>query len=123
MRRNLGLRIGLVIVVIAVSVWYLYPPRSSINLGLDLQGGIHLVLGVDVDKALEAQVERAGDTVRGELEKKGIAVSKIERRGRIRWLADNPNFIRLAHQRTGPFRQVLLDILASQQLAFWQIPF
>ncbi len=81
MRRNLGLRIGLVIVVIAVSVWYLYPPRSSINLGLDLQGGIHLVLGVDVDKALEAQVERAGDTVRGELEKKGIAVSKIERRG------------------------------------------
>src|SRR5580765_6805978 len=81
MRRHLGLRIGLVIVVIAVSLWYLYPPRSSINLGLDLQGGIHLVLGVDVDKALEAQVERAGDTVRGELEKKGIAVSKIERRG------------------------------------------
>src|SRR5260370_20287702 len=81
MRRNLGLRIGLVVVVIAVSVLYLYPPRTSINLGLDLQGGIHLVLGVDVDKALEAQVERAGDTVRGELEKKGIAVSKIERRG------------------------------------------
>src|SRR5216683_2957903 len=81
MRRNLGLRIGLVIVVIAVSVWYLYPPRTSINLGLDLQGGIHLVLGVDVDKALEAQVERAGDTVRGELEKKGIVISKIERRG------------------------------------------
>jgi len=81
MRRNLGLRIGLVLVVIAVSVWYLYPPRTSINLGLDLQGGIHLVLGVDVDKALEAQVERAGDTVRAELEKKGIAVSKVERRG------------------------------------------
>src|SRR5216684_2675960 len=81
MRRNLGLRIGLVVVVIAVSVWYLYPPRTSINLGLDLQGGIHLVLGVDVDKALEAQVERAGNTVRGELEKKGIAISKIERRG------------------------------------------
>src|SRR6266699_1291554 len=60
MRRNLGLRIGLVVVVIALSVWYLYPPRTSINLGLDLQGGIHLVLGVDVDKALEAQVERRG---------------------------------------------------------------
>src|ERR1051325_9780934 len=81
MRRNLGLRIGLVLVVIAVSVWYLYSARTSINLGLDLQGGIHLVLGVDVDKALEAQVERAGDTVRAELEKKGIAVSKVERRG------------------------------------------
>src|SRR5580704_9270671 len=81
MRRNLGIRIALVAVVIAASVWYLYPPGKSINLGLDLQGGIHLVLGVDVDKALEAQVERAGDTVRSELEKRGIAVAKIERRG------------------------------------------
>jgi preprotein translocase subunit SecD len=81
MRRNLGIRIAIVAIVVAVSLWFLYPPGKSINLGLDLQGGIHLVLGVDVDKALEAQVERAGDTVRGELEKRGIAVSKIERRG------------------------------------------
>jgi preprotein translocase subunit SecD len=81
MRRQLGVRIALVVVVIAVSVWYLYPPAKTINLGLDLQGGIHLVLGVDVDKALEAQVERAGDTARAELEKKGIGVTRVERRG------------------------------------------
>jgi preprotein translocase subunit SecD len=81
MRRRLWVRVGIVVAVILVSVWYLYPPRKTINLGLDLQGGIHLVLGVDVDKALEAQVERAGDTVRADLEKKGIGVSKIERRG------------------------------------------
>src|SRR5689334_25152515 len=81
MRRNLAIRIALVAVVAAAAIWLLYPPSKSINLGLDLQGGIHLVLGVDVDKALEAQVERAGDTVRAELEKKGIAVSKVERRG------------------------------------------
>lgn len=81
MRRQLGVRIALVVVVIAVSVWYLYPPAKTINLGLDLQGGIHLVLGVDVDKALEAQVDRAGDTARAELEKKGIGVTRVERRG------------------------------------------
>ncbi|HEX4996208.1 MAG TPA: preprotein translocase subunit SecD, partial [Methylomirabilota bacterium] len=81
MRRQLGARIALVVVVIAVSVWYLYPPAKTINLGLDLQGGIHLVLGVDVDKALEAQVERAGDTAKAELEKRGIGVTRIERRG------------------------------------------
>jgi preprotein translocase subunit SecD len=52
MRRNLGIRIGLVAVVVAAAVWFLYPPSKSINLGLDLQGGIHLVLGVDVAKAL-----------------------------------------------------------------------
>jgi preprotein translocase subunit SecD len=81
MRRRLWLRIGLVLAVIAVSAWYLYPPQKTINLGLDLQGGIHLVLGVDVDKALEAQVERAGDTIRAELEKKGIGITRVERRG------------------------------------------
>jgi preprotein translocase subunit SecD len=81
MRRQLGARIALVAVVIAVSIWYLYPPAKTINLGLDLQGGIHLVLGVDVDKALEAQVDRAGDTARAELEKRGIGVTRIERRG------------------------------------------
>jgi preprotein translocase subunit SecD len=81
MRRHLWVRIGIVLAVIAVSAWYLYPPRKTINLGLDLQGGIHLVLGVDVDKAIAAQVERAGDSIRAELERKGVGVTRIERRG------------------------------------------
>src|SRR3989344_1999911 len=94
MRKRVGLRIGIVVVVILASLGYLdvhimlarllgynLPAPRPINLGLDLQGGIHLVLGVDVDKALEAQVERAGDAMRAELEKKGIGVAKIERRG------------------------------------------
>src|SRR2546422_1588815 len=81
MPKPLRVRFPIVTVVAAVSIWSLYPPKKTINLGLDLQGGIHLVLGVDVDKALEAQVEREGDTVRADLEKKGIGVSRIERRG------------------------------------------
>jgi len=81
MTRRLWLRIGIVAVVAAVAVFYLYPPKKTINLGLDLQGGIHLVLGVDIDKALQVQTERAGDTVRAALEKKGIGVKSIERRG------------------------------------------
>src|SRR5215472_1215680 len=81
MRRNLPLRIGIVAAVVLVSAFFLYPPKKTINLGLDLQGGIHLVLGVDVDKALDAYLGREGDLLRGELEKKGIGVGRIERRG------------------------------------------
>jgi preprotein translocase subunit SecD len=81
MRRHLQLRIGIVVAVIAIAVFLLYPPRKTINLGLDLQGGIHLVLGVDVDKALQASVMREGDTIRSELEKKGIGVGRLELRG------------------------------------------
>src|SRR6266540_6141811 len=81
MTRKLWIRVGLVAFVAVMAAFYLYPPRKTINLGLDLQGGIHLVLGVDIDKALQVQTERAGDTVRAALEKKGIAVKSIERRG------------------------------------------
>jgi preprotein translocase subunit SecD len=81
MRRRLWLRIGIVVAAVLASIWYLYPPRDTINLGLDLQGGIHLVLGVDVDKAVAAQVERTGDSVRQDLEKRGIGVRALEVRG------------------------------------------
>jgi preprotein translocase subunit SecD len=80
MPRYLWLRIGLVVAVIAGSIWYLYPPAQAINLGLDLQGGIHLVLGVDVDKALENVVERSATDIRAALEKKGIG-SQVTRQG------------------------------------------
>ena len=81
MPRNLGFRIGLVVVVLLGSLWYLYPPKKAINLGLDLQGGIHLVLGVDTPKALAAQVDRAAEDFKGALERKGIAARRVTREG------------------------------------------
>ncbi len=68
-------------VVLAVSLWYLYPPRKSVNLGLDLQGGIHLVLGVDVDKYVASQTERAAGDLKSGLERKGVAVKRVVREG------------------------------------------
>jgi preprotein translocase subunit SecD len=81
MPRRLWLRSSLVVAVLALSLWYLYPPRDSINLGLDLQGGTHLVLGVEVDKYVAAQTERAAEDLKGALERKGIAVTRVVREG------------------------------------------
>jgi len=81
MPKRLWLRVALVVVVLGLSAWSLYPPRERINLGLDLQGGIHLVLGVEADKAVAAQVERAGEELRAALERKGIGVSRVARDG------------------------------------------
>lgn len=39
-------------------------PDSRINLGLDLKGGIHLTLGVDVDKAVANSLAMAGQDLR-----------------------------------------------------------
>lgn len=81
MRRALWVRIGLVVVGFALSIFYLYPPKQAINLGLDLQGGIHLVLGVEADKATSREVERTADDVKTALEKKGIGVRRAAREG------------------------------------------
>src|SRR5438105_11314291 len=81
MPRNLRTRAIVVFVVLLGSLWYLYPPKKAINLGLDLQGGIHLVLGVDTPKALAAQVDRAAEDFKGALERKGIAARRVTREG------------------------------------------
>ena len=81
MPRNLWIRIGLVAAVFLASLWSLYPLKKSINLGLDLQGGIHLVLGVDTSKAVQNQSERAAEDFKAALERKGIAVKRVAREG------------------------------------------
>jgi preprotein translocase subunit SecD len=81
MPRHLRVRIGLVVLVVAASIWYLYPPKKTINLGLDLQGGIHLMLGVEAEKHVATQTDRAAEALRGALERKGIGVKRIAREG------------------------------------------
>jgi preprotein translocase subunit SecD len=81
MPRRLWGRIGLVAAVLILSIWYLYPLKQSINLGLDLQGGIHLMLGVDVDKYVASQTERAAEDLKNGLERKGVGVKRVARDG------------------------------------------
>src|SRR5436190_297327 len=81
MPRNLWTRGIVVLVVLLGSVWYLYPPKQTLNLGLDLQGGIHLVLGVQVDKHVASQTDRAAEDLKAQLERKGIAARRIAREG------------------------------------------
>lgn len=47
-------------------------PSDQINLGLDLKGGIHLTLGVDLDAALTNAVTSLGQDIRAEAREKKI---------------------------------------------------
>jgi protein-export membrane protein SecD len=49
-KRSLLYRLILVVAVCGIAFWALYPLKDKINLGLDLQGGIHMVLGANLDK-------------------------------------------------------------------------
>lgn len=53
---------------------------GPIQLGLDLQGGMHLVLGVDVDKAVESRIDTILDQTENQLHEKDIIFKRLERR-------------------------------------------
>src|SRR3989454_1386739 len=46
--------------------WKQYLPNKGITLGLDLQGGIHLVLEVEADRAVEIKLDRDMAAMRSE---------------------------------------------------------
>ncbi len=46
--------------------------RQHLNLGLDLQGGIHLAMGVDVERAVKAKVARRADEIADYLRSKDV---------------------------------------------------
>jgi preprotein translocase subunit SecD len=54
-------------------------PHKKINLGLDLQGGMHLVLEVDTQKAVESTVERITQEIRTFLKKEHVRYVNLDR--------------------------------------------
>ena len=49
-------------------------PNNMVNLGLDLKGGIHLTLGVEVEKAVERSISQSGQDIKTLAEAEGIYI-------------------------------------------------
>jgi preprotein translocase subunit SecD len=84
--KNFSWKLILVFGVIVTAIIYVLPtfqpglwPHNQINLGLDLQGGMHLVLEVDTAKAVEGQVERISQEVLEQLKKERIRKVSLDR--------------------------------------------
>ena len=59
MTMNLRWKILLIIGIVALAGWSVYPPGEKVRLGLDLKGGVHMVLRVQTDDALRIETETA----------------------------------------------------------------
>jgi len=113
--KSLSWRLILVIAVITAAIVYLLPtlnpaiwPHKQINLGLDLQGGMHLVLEVDTEKAVDSNLERIYQDVR-----------QLVRRERIRGVRMQPtggrqiDIVVKGADQIAAFKKLLSDELDS----------
>jgi preprotein translocase subunit SecD len=93
--KNLSWRGLIIAIFIVIALIYLVPsmpggmpqwwsgvlPQEKIHLGLDLQGGMHLILEVQAEKAVENDLERAVDDIKEDLRKEKIRYLELKRDG------------------------------------------
>jgi preprotein translocase subunit SecD len=80
---NLDLRWRLLLSfgLLVVCLFAVYPPSDKIHLGLDLKGGIHMVMRVKTDDAVKAEIDLSQEKIRSALGEKGLAPAKISADG------------------------------------------
>jgi preprotein translocase subunit SecD len=99
MIKDLRIRFAIILVVLLGGLFYLMPtfsnyygfklpdywkaplPTKVLNLGLDLRGGMYLLLGLNLDEALTNSLERVNSDIRGYLDSKKIPYTVVERKG------------------------------------------
>jgi preprotein translocase subunit SecD len=81
MDKSMTWKIGLIIAVVALSIWLLWPLNKTINLGLDLKGGMHLIMEVVTDEALVIQTDISATQLKSMFKDGSIKYEKIVRKG------------------------------------------
>jgi SecD/SecF fusion protein len=85
MYKNLNLKLGFIVAVVIIACLLAFPLNKKINLGLDLQGGMHLVMRVDDSKLSEESkkdaVDRAVEVIRNRIDEFGVKEPSIQRQG------------------------------------------
>ena len=77
LKGDLKWKIPLILILVVVSAWYLIPIKQALNLGLDLQGGLHLILEIQTAKVVENELVRVKDQLSREFKKERLKVASI----------------------------------------------
>ncbi len=86
MDKNYKWKVLLIVGLVVFSLWKAYPPQQKINLGLDLQGGVQLLLQVDMDKVPEEArkdvTARVAEIIRNRIDEFGVKEPDITTQGK-----------------------------------------
>lgn len=77
MSKPITWKLALIAGAVALAVWLFYPPKKTINLGLDLQGGSHLVLQVETSAAVKSEIDLATNRIGQMMKEKGITFTAV----------------------------------------------
>ena len=67
----------LIIAIVGMMALAAYPPKDKINLGLDLQGGLHILMQVETDSAVKYEMDLTQSRIGNALKEKQIAYESI----------------------------------------------
>lgn len=85
----------IIIGIVALAIWAIYPLEEKINLGLDLKGGMHLILEADLSKFPPEEdvgeaMDLAMEIVRNRIDQFGVREPTIARQGDRRIVVNLP---------------------------------
>ncbi len=106
MAKNLRWKALIIVGVVVAAVFAVYPPEDQIRLGLDLRGGVHMVLRVQTDDALQVETETSAEQLSEQASLAGIVLASSA--------AVSPTEIRVEGvppDRDQEFRQIADDLL------------
>ncbi len=79
-------KVLLIIVIVAACIWRAYPLDQKINLGLDLQGGMQMLLQIETDKVpaehRQDASERVVEIIRNRIDEFGVREPVITKQGK-----------------------------------------
>jgi preprotein translocase subunit SecD len=101
--KNLRWRVVVILAVIGLAVWSFYPPGEKINLGLDLKGGVHLVMSVRTDEALKIETDTTVERLRETLSRAGVQYMTLE-------VTTPTEFVATGVQNPQAFRQAAAEV-------------
>ncbi len=105
MSKNLRWKVLTILAVLGLATWAFMPPQEKVRLGLDLKGGVHLVMRVQTDDALRVETETTADRLREAMKTQNIPVGGVAVAG--------PGEFRVTgvpSAQDGQFRQALVDV-------------
>jgi len=94
MMRQYYYKLLVIAAVIAACIYLIYPPEKKIRRGLDLQGGVHVVLAVEETEkqpgVISDLADRVLEVIRNRIDSLGVTEPVIQKEGMDRIIVDLP---------------------------------